>query len=344
MKEFKKVVCIQCHTGCRQEAVIDDGKLLGVQPDMDFPKADLFASIVKACPRANAIVDYFYHPGRLNYPLKRSGERGENKWQQISWGQALDEIAEKMRMLIHEHGPETIGTTAGTGRTTDEFRWRFFNLLGSPNMVGMGEICYGEYLALMYAMFGWKLFPVVRSETQCVMVWGGGGPRYWNALWRNIIKAHKEGTKVIVIDPRGIDTVRHADLWLQVRPGTDCALAMGMIRHIVEENLYQRDFVEKWCHGFDALCDRVQPFTLAKVSEITWLPAEKIRQAAEWYATLKPAAMTHGLGIEHTANSMETLHAVFSLRAITGNIDVKGGDIFTTAYPDIIHEKEIELH
>lgn len=264
MKEVKKVVCVQCHSGCRQTAEIEDGKLLGVGPDMDFPKAELFAPIVKGCPRANAIVDYFYHPGRLNYPLKRIGARGGNKWQQISWDQALGEIAEKMQALINEYGPETIGSTAGTGRTTDEFRWRFLNLLGSPNMVGQGEICYGEYLALMYAMFGWKLFPVVRAETQCVVVWGGGGPRYWNALWRNIVKARKEGTKVIVIDPRGIDSTRHADLWLQVRPGSDGALAMGMIRHVIEKDLYDKDFVETWCHGFEDLRERVEPYNLKR--------------------------------------------------------------------------------
>ncbi len=344
MRQKKRVVCIQCHSGCRQEAYIEDGKLVGVGPDMDFPKAELFASIVKGCPRALAITDYFYHPGRLNYPLKRAGARGENIWQKISWDQALDEIAGKMQKLIDQYGPETIGSTAGTGRTTDEFRWRFLNLLGSPNMVGQGEICYGDYLALMYAMFGWKMFPVVRPETKCVLVWGGGGPRYWNALWRNIIKAHKAGTKVIVIDPRGIDSTRHADLWLQVRPGTDGALAMGMLRYVMEHELYDNAFVKNWCHGFEQLRERVQPYTLEKVSEITWIPVDKIKQAIEWYTTLKPAAMTHGIGIEHPANAMETLHAVFALRAITGNIDVKGGDVFTTAYPDIVHEQALELH
>ena len=302
MKEIKKVVCIQCHSGCRQAAEIEDGRLIRVGPDMDFPKAELFAPIVKGCPRANAIVDYFYHPGRLNYPLKRAGQRGENKWKKISWDQALDEIAEKMQALIGQYGPETIGSTAGTGRTTDEFRWRFLNLLGSPNMVGQGEICYGEYLALMYAMFGWKLFPVVQAETKCIVVWGGGGPRYWNALWRNIIKAHKEGTKVIVIDPRGIDSTQHADLWLQVRPGTDGALAMGMLRYVMEHDLYDTALVKEWCFGFDELRARVQPYTLERVSEITWVSQEKIKQAIEWYATLKPAAMTHGIGIEHPAN------------------------------------------
>lgn len=343
MKQTKKVVCIQCHSGCRQVAEIEDGRLLGVGPDMDFPKADLFAPIVRGCPRANAVVEYFYHPGRLNYPLKRIGARGENKWQQIGWDQALDEIAEKMQALIERYGPETIASTTGTGRTTDEFRSRFFNLLGSPNIVGQAEICYGEYLALMYAMFGWKLFPVLQKETQCILMWGGGGPRYWNALWRNIVKAHKEGVKFILIDPRGIDATLHADLWLRIRPGTDCALAMGMLRYIIEHELYDKEFVAKWCHGFDKLSERVKPFTLQKVAEITWVPAPQITQAAEWYATSKPAILTHGIGIEHIQNSMETLHAVFALRAICGNIDRKGGDLFTTPFPGIVQEQEIEL-
>jgi len=343
MKEIKKVVCIQCHSACRQAVEVEDGKLIRLGPDLDFPKAELFAPIVKGCPRARAIKEYIYHPTRLNFPLKRAGRRGENKWKEISWNEALDEIADRMQKLITQFGPETIGTTAGTGRTTDEFRSRFFNLLGSPNIVGQAEICYGEYLALMYAMFGWRIFPVVQAETQCVLIWGGGAPRYWNALWRNIIKAHQGGKKVIVIDPRQIDTTRHADLWLQIRPGTDCALAMGMLNYIIEEKLYDQEFVEKWCYGFDKLSERVKPFNLKKVAEITWVGEEKIRTAAEWYATIKPAALTHGLGIEHSVNSMETLQAVFSLRAITGNIDVKGGDVFPTPYPHIIHEQELEL-
>ena len=343
MKETKKVVCIQCHSACRVAAEIEDGRLIRVGPDMEFPKAELFESIVRGCPRANAITDYFYHKDRLNYPLKRIGAKGENKWAQISWEQAMDEIAEKVSVIVNKYGPEAIASTTGTGRTTDEFRTRFFNLLGSPNIVGMAEICYGEYLSLMYAMFGWKLFPVVQKETQCTLMWGGGGPRYWNALWKNIVKAHRQGMKLIVIDPRGIDATRHADLWLRIRPGTDCALAMGMIRHIIKENLYDREFVEKWCYGFEDVRERVEPFTLEKTSAITTIPADKIRQAAEIYAKSKPAALTHGIGIEHIQNSMETLQAVFILRAITGNIDVKGGDLFTTAYPDVIHEQEIEL-
>lgn len=341
----KKVVCIQCHNACRLAATVENGRLVSVEPDEDFPGTKSSYPITKGCPRRRNVIEYFYHPGRLNYPRKRVGERGENKWQEISWDEALGEIGEKMKNIVDQHGPEAIATTGGTGRTHDEIRQRFFNLLGSPNHTGAGQICYGPFCVMSSTVFGWRVFPVVRPNTECILLWGGGGPRYWDIFWKAAKKAHKEsGTKIIVIDPRGVDSLKHADLWLQIRPGTDCALALGMIQHIIAEGLYDQDMVANWCTGFDELKERTRQYPIDKVAEITWVPAEKIRQAAEWYATLKPAATSHGMGIEHLGNSIETLHAHFILCAITGNLDVKGGDIFTTPYPDMIHEQAIAAH
>jgi len=340
--EIKRVICIQCHNACRLIAKIDGNRLISVEPDLEFINTKKLAPISKGCPRRRAVVEYFYHPYRLNYPLKRAGSRGENRWQRISWEDALSEIAEKMKTLINKYGPETIATTSGTGRTHDEIRLRFFNILGSPNHIGPSEICYGPMCAMGYTIFGWRLFPVVRPNTRCVILWGGGGPRYWDQFWKAAIKARKDyGTKIIVIDPRKTDSVKHSDLWLQIRPGTDCALALGMINYIIEEGLYDKEFVEKWCYGFDKLKSRVKEYPLEKVSEITWIPQEKIRQAAIWYATLRPGVINHGMGIEHLANSIEALHAHYILPAITGNVDVKGGDIFPAPYPGIIHDQEI---
>lgn len=343
--ETKKVVCIQCHNACRLAATIDSGRLVAVEPDEDFPGTKSSYYITQGCPRRKNVIEYFYHPGRLNYPRRRVGDRGENKWEKISWEQAFSEIGERMKEIIERHGPEAIATTSGTGRTHDEIRQRFFNLLGSPNHTGAGQICYGPFCVMSTALFGWRVFPVVRANTKCVLIWGGGGPRYWDIFWKAAKQARKEsGARIIVIDPRGTDAVKHADLWLQIRPGTDCALALGMIHHIIAEKLYDRDVVENWCSGFDELQQRVRQYPVDKVADITWIPAEKIRQAAEWYATLKPGATSHGMGIEHLGNSIETLHALFILCAITGNLDVKGGDIFTTPYPNIIHEQAIAAH
>jgi len=141
-----------------------------------------------------------------------------------------------------------------------------------------------------------------------------------------------------------MDSVKHADLWLQIRPGTDTALALGMIDHIITEGLYDKDFVQNWCHGFDELKERAAQYPLDKASSITWIPAENIRQAAEWYATLKPGVTNHGMGLEHLTNSIEALHAFFALAAICGNIEKKGSDIFTNPYPGVVHEQEIAAH
>jgi anaerobic selenocysteine-containing dehydrogenase len=284
---IKKVVCIQCHNACRLAATVEEGRLISIEPDKDFPGTKSSYPITKGCPRRRNVIEYFYHPGRLNYPLKRVGGRGENRWQEISWDDAFVEIGDRMKAIIDQHGPEAIATTSGTGRTHDEIRQRFFNLLGSPNHTGAGQICYGPFCVMSHVLYGWRVFPVARSNTGCVLLWGGGGPRYWDVFWKAAKKARKEnGAKIIVIDPRKMDSVKHADLWLQIRPGTDTALALGMINHIITEGLYDKDFVQNWCHGFDKLKERGAQYPLDKVAAITWIPEEKIRQAAEWYAKL----------------------------------------------------------
>jgi len=336
---------MQCHNACRLAATVDAGRLVSVEPDEDFPGTKSSYPVTKGCPRRRNVIEYFYHPGRLNYPLKRVGERGENTWQEISWEDAFGEICERMKKIIDGHGPEAIATTSGTGRTHDEIRQRFFNLLGSPNHTGAGQICYGPFCVMSHVLFGWRLFPVVRPNTKCVLLWGGGGPRYWDVFWKAAKNARKEyGAKIIVIDPRGIDSVKHADLWLQIRPGTDCALALGLINHIIQKELYDKEFVENWCYGFDELKERAQQYPIDKVSEITWIATDRISQAAEWYATLKPGVTSHGMGIEHLGNSIETLQAHFILSALCGNVDVKGGDVFSTPYSGIIHEQAIAAH
>ena len=343
--ELKKVICMQCHNACRLAAEVDGDRLLSVEPDETFPGTKSSYPITKGCPRRRNAVEYFYHPGRLNVPLKRTGGRGENKWRQISWDDAFAEIGARLRKIIERHGPEAIATTSGTGRTHDEIRQRFFNLLGSPNHTGAGQICYGPFCVMSHVLFGWRLFPVVRDNTKCILLWGGGGPRYWDVFWKAAVKARKErGAKIIVIDPRGIDSVKQADLWLQIRPGTDCALALAMINHIIQKELYNKPFVEKWCHGFEDLGKRASHYPLDKVAELTWVPADKIQQAAEWYATLGPAVTNHGMGIEHLPGAIETLHAHFLLSALCANVDAKGGDVFTTPYPGLIHEQEIAAH
>ena len=137
--KVNKVVGIQCHNACRLAVTVDGNRLVSVEPDREFPGAKASNPISKACPRRRNVIEYFHHPARLNYPLKRIGNRGANKWRQISWEDAFAEIANRIKTIAGRYGPESIATTRGTGRTHDEIRQRFFNLLGSPNHIGAGR-------------------------------------------------------------------------------------------------------------------------------------------------------------------------------------------------------------
>ncbi len=342
--ETKKVICIQCHNACKLDANVDENELTSVEPIYPLGHKR-FTPIPKGCPRRKNVIEYVNHPDRLNYPLKRVGERGEDKWEQISWDQAFSEIGDRMKGIIDKHGPEAIASTSGTGRTTDEIRQRFLNLLGTPNHTGAGQICYGPFCVMSHVLYGWRLFPIPSKETGCVVVWGGGGPNYWDEFWRAAVKSRKtNGAKIIVIDPRRTRAAKMADLWLQIRPGTDTALALGMINYIIENELHDKEFVEEWCHGFDEIREMAAQYPLDKTSKITWVPEEQIKQAATWYATLKPGATNHGMGLEHQTNSIEALHAFFALAGVCGNVEEKGGDVFTSPYPGVIHEQDIAAH
>lgn len=336
-------VCMWCHAHCYITASVKDGVFQGFEENKSHPFSKLLTPLVRGCPRARAAAEWFYHPDRLNYPLKRVGERGEGKWQTIPWDQALGEIAEKLNKIKMQYGPEAIATSSGTGRTHDEFRIRFFNLLGSPNHVGQGHICHGPFNLLSCAMFGWYLYPFINPKTKCVMIWGGGA---WEhpLIWRATLEALRRGTKLIVADPRGVASSMRADVWLQLRPGTDGALLMAMLNVIINENLYDKEFVAKWCFGFDKLAERVQAYTPEKVSEITWVPAQQIREAARLYASSKPAASIRGMGLEHLPNCIEALQARFAIVAICGNIDISGGDLIQGPYTRQITGWEIEAN
>jgi len=143
-----------CHAHCCVAAEVKNDRLLGVSVDESSHRASFFFSITKACSRRPAATEWFYHPERLNFPVKREGKRGENKWKQISWEQALDEIADKIGKTISEYGPETLASARGTGRTCDEYRGRFHNLLESPNIIGAPNIFYGPTSATSNAIIG----------------------------------------------------------------------------------------------------------------------------------------------------------------------------------------------
>lgn len=341
----ERSVCFWCHNKCDVQLSVKDGRLIKMEEDPNHPDAKRLRRAVAACPRAAKAPDIVHHPDRLNFPLKRVGGRGEGKWEKISWDQALDEIAAKLLKLKDQYGAETLASSTGTGRTQDEYRVRFFNLFGSPNIIGPIQICFGPQRVMGYVMTGW---PVGRSrlitETKCIFIAGSNPEQAFHRRWLGFLESQKAGGKIIVVDPRETIPAKRADVWAQIRPGTDTALYLAMINTIIAENLYDKDFVYKWCHGFDIIKEYVKEFPPEKMADTTWIPAEKIKEMARMFATNKPATIASGMGIEHLNNSIEALHCLLILSAITGNLGVSGGQELTGNHAQYISDYEIDMN
>ena len=320
--ESKKVVCEYCKGYCRVIADVENDRLLGVRPDPD----DERPNPNNGCVRIRAAVEIMYHPDRVNFPLKRAGERGEGKWQVITWEQALDEIAQKLQGLKDMYGPEAIAGVKGTMRTRN-FMPRFFNLLGSPNCTTQGKICSGPLGATSTALFGWYSGRITYGGgiPKSILLTGTDPLLSWPRTENMIRDFINKGAKYIVVDPRETNAAKQADFWLQLRPGTDTALFLSIINVLIEEKLYDNEFVNKWVYGFDQLAARVKEYTPEKVADITWVPAEKIRAAARILGENRPHYSWNGMGTEQLTDSIHALQARFSIAALTGSIDVEGG-------------------
>ena len=338
--EIKRSFCVWCKGECGVLVHVEDGRLLNIEENPDWPRKCW--PPVKSCLRRKAAKEWFYHPQRLNFPLKRLGTRGEGKWRRIPWEQAIDEIATKLAEIRDKYGPEALVTTRGTLRTHEEYRSRFMNLFGSPNQIGHSRICMGARSVIGDIIVGRFSNFAIRESTQCIVLLGVEPlvSRPWVA--KTLLDAKKRGAKLIVLDPRETRSARMADLWLKVRPGTDVAVLLGMINVIIAERLYDVEFVTNWCYGFDELKERVAAYPPKVASTISNIPAEKITAAARMYAQLHPGTFIEGMGIEHAYNAAPILHARWILAALAGNIDVEGGE--EQAGPsDTITTREIEM-
>jgi anaerobic selenocysteine-containing dehydrogenase len=323
-----KSVCRSCHGGCGVLLHVEDDRLVKVEGDPDSP-----LNHGRLCPIGAVTLDLVYHPDRLQYPLRRAGPRGSGKWQRLSWDQALDEISQRLLAIREEFGAEAIALGTGTGR--HHIRWvsRFGHALGTPNWCEPGFAqCFHPRVNTCMLTFG--DFPVCDytgdAPPACILFWGhnplNSGPDGETRF--NVREALDRGPGIIVVDPRETELARRADLWLQVRPGTDDALALAFLSVIIDERLHDAAFVERWTHGFEALSERVRPHTPEWAEPITWVAAEKIRAAARLFARTKPAMLEWGCAVEHTPNCIQTVRALSMLPALTGNIDVPGGWVF----------------
>ena len=338
--EKKHVFCTVCDGGCTLEGAVEEGKVVGIN---GLPSHPLTPGVI--CLKAKKTLELYDHEDRLLYPQKRVGEKGSGKWARITWEQALDEIAEKLKRLIARHGPETLAITSTEANLHSNGLYRrFMNLLGSPNFFSGVAFCVGNTAAVNKLTYGWFANPHY-EKTNCI-VYFGRNPAPWSWAMENarLEAALKRGAKLIVLDPIKSYSAKKAHLHLPLRPGTDAAMALGWLNVIIEEKLYDQEFVANWTIGFEALKERVREYPLGRVQEITGVPAELIREAAVMYATTKPAIIPWTSITDKQRNSTSAIRAQCILRAITGNLDVEGGDKLDGFTPNIVSTTELELH
>jgi len=316
-----KSTCGLCQIGCGILVHVDNGRVIKVEGD---PESPLNKGIL--CSKGLASLEYLYHPDRLKHPLKRVGDKGEGKWQQISWDEAIDTIAEELARARDNYGAESVAFLRGAAKAGEGYPIRFANAFGTPNTSGMAHVCMVPRRNASIITYGFYAVPDYDYPPACIVVWGKNMAETLHHAHQRAVQAVEDGAKLMVIDPREIDLVAKADLWLQPRPGSDLALALGMINVIINEELYDKAFVENWTVGFDQLKTHVQDYPPEKVEEITWLPAETIKKAARFYALNKPACIQWGNAIDHGVNSFQTARAISIMRAITGNLGIPGGE------------------
>jgi len=345
MSEMQKTRanCRFCGYLCGMIATIEDDRVVSVEPDTSRYPYD--ASIQRGCQRGGINVEFLDHPGRVNYPLKRIGERGSGNWQRVSWSEALDDIALKLRLLKERFGAETLATSIGGPHASYWPLHRFMTLFGSPNNMGIGQTCWNPGVWLQTLTFGWPIENELDPEnTNCALVWGANPAESDNSLfWRTILAYRRTGKPLIVIDPRLTRTAAQADFWLPVRPGTDPFLGLGLLNVILSKELFDDWFVKTWCEGFDLLKEHAKAYPPALVERITGVPAENIIVVARLFAQNSPASIISGRGIDQLGrNTIATHQALSILRAITGNVDLRGA-CHLAEMPDFIPEVELEL-
>lgn len=351
--DIKRVICNFCASGCGVLVHVQDGQIIKIEGNREHPISRGFT-----CQRIKYATRWLNHPEQLKYPLKRAGERGEGKWQRITWEQALDEIAEKLSALKEKYGPETLAVTEGTLRgALFWMRSRFCYLFGNPhNVFHGGIICSINRYSMGQAIAG---YPVTKkdpggasliSHTNCFVLWGtnatDASPR--GIAWLTQ-ERHKRPIKSIVIDPRTTKIAETADIHLKIRPGTDCALGLAWANIIINEQLYDKEFVNKWTTGFDQLVKRVQEYPPQRVADITGLTIDEIVESARMFATTKPATIVGGVATDQiglNSTRVEQINAI--CLALTGNIDILGGSMIPGIGPlnekgKLIRDSDLEL-
>lgn len=313
-----------CPDTCSMLVTVKDGRAIRVEgnPDHPFTRGTL-------CGKVSDYLDRVYSEQRVLYPMRRVGAKGSGKFERISWDEALNEITKRFQQTIAEYGAEAImpcsylghegllnGLTVGDA---------FFNRLGAT--VTERTMCISctstAYLMTYGPTHGTD--PDTFSHSKYIVLWGCNALSTNVHLWPFIQEARKNGAKLVSIDPVRTRTAKQSDWHLPIRPGTDGALALGMMHVMIEEQLTDDDYIEKYTTGFAELKQRVRDYPPEKVASITGISAEDIITLAREFATAQPSVVRIGVALEKQAGGGQGIRAISCLPALVGSWRHLGG-------------------
>ena len=335
-----RALCSSCDIYCQVLVETDGDRVLRVKAIDPRP------GHANICMKGVHAPAGFAHPDRVLHPLRRKGARGGGEWERVGWDEALDDIAERLRQIVDRHGAEAfaVATSSWNTQTDNGMCRRFMNLVGSPNWISGVALCAGNTAAVNRMVYGWFPYPDF-ARTECIALFGHNPkPHSWTPVHNAIRRAQERGARLIVLDPRRSENAELADIWLPLRVGTDAAMCLGWLKVILDEGLWDRDFVARWTVGFDELRERVDAFPLERVAAITGVAAERIAEAARLYAMSGPAVIPWTPITDQQRNSTSAIRLQAILRTVCGNLDIPGGEVLHGFHPRIAPESDLELH
>lgn len=319
-----QTTCAYCGVGCNFDVGVRAGKIVSMRPVDASP-----VNWGHACVKGRFGWDYVYSQERLKKPIKRVGE----KWIEIEWDEALSMLGTEFKRVKEKHGPDAIAAVSSSRGTNEEnyLMQKFMRCaIGTNNVDNCARVCHSATVSGMMEVFGtWAATNSLNDleKTKLLMLLGANPTEAHPVTGARIKRAIRRGAKLIVIDPRKIELCRYADVHLQLRPGTNVALLNGIANVIVTEGLYDKDFIAARTENIEAWLEVIKNYPPERVTEITGVPADKIRQAARLYAGSGASMCAHGLGMTEHKYGSYGIMALCNLAILTGNVGRPGTGI-----------------
>jgi cysteine desulfurase NifS len=334
--EWKKGLCGVCPAGCWVELGFSSGRLADIREDPD-------STLGMMCERGLHAPEIVYSEHRLKHPMLRKGPKGTFDFEETSWDHAYEVLVDNLNRIKGESGPEAVATYTGRGAQElslcDMFQPKGVTVssasnvlfpFGSPNTMGVGALCYVSLHMIAPLVTMGRMQTDMFSDienAEMVVVWGTNpATDSPPADMHRLESAARRGADLVVIDPRRTESaVRTGAQWVPIRPGTDGALALGMINVLIDDDLYDEEFAEEWCHGYEDLEVYANHFSPGVVETVTGVPARTVRDLAHRLAEANGASLLMYTGLEYSNTGVQSARAVLTLFAVGGQLDVPGG-------------------